>query len=80
LPIRVKASVPQNAEYVSGINAREKFREDKPEKAGCDEARLLNSCHQPGLPFASFNVPASVITSLSDAEDVVKWPQQARLL
>lgn len=40
----------------------------------------LNSCHQPGLPFASFNVPAAVITSLSDAEDVVKWPQQARLL
>lgn len=41
---------------------------------------ILNSSHQPGLPFASFNVPASVITSLSDAEDVVKWPQQARLL
>lgn len=40
LPIRVQASVPQNAEWVSGINAREKFREDKPEKAGSDEARL----------------------------------------
>ena len=39
----------------------------------------LNSCHQPGLPFASFNVPASLIAALSDAEDVVKWPQQARL-
>jgi len=40
----------------------------------------LNSCHQPGLPFASFHIPASVISALSDAEDVVKWPQQARLL
>ena len=39
-PIRVKASVPQNAEWVSGINAREKFREDQAEKAGCDDARL----------------------------------------
>ena len=39
----------------------------------------LSSCHQPGLPFASFNVPASLIAALSDAEDVVKWPQQARL-
>jgi len=32
LPIRVQASVPQNAEWVSGINAREKFREDTAEK------------------------------------------------
>ncbi|MGK3142669.1 DUF6024 family protein [Pantoea sp. C2G6] len=39
----------------------------------------LDSCHQPGLPFASFSVPASVISTLTDAEDVVKWPQQARL-
>lgn len=39
----------------------------------------LNSCHQPGLPFASFNVPASLISALSDADDVVKWPQLARL-
>lgn len=39
----------------------------------------LNSCHQPGLPFASVNLPASVIATLSDAEDVVKWPQHARL-
>ncbi|MDH2067482.1 DUF6024 family protein [Pantoea sp. GD03673] len=39
----------------------------------------LNSCHQPGLPFASFDVPASIISALSDAEDVVKWPQHARL-
>lgn len=40
---------------------------------------LINSCNQPGLPFASFSVPASVISTLRDAEDVVKWPQQARL-
>ncbi|AOE38445.1 hypothetical protein BEE12_00225 [Pantoea agglomerans] len=40
LPIRAQASVPQNAEWVSGINAREKFRGDKAEKAGSDEARL----------------------------------------
>lgn len=39
----------------------------------------LNSSHQPGLPFASFNVPATLIATLSDAEDVVKWPQQDRL-
>jgi len=39
----------------------------------------ITSCHQPGLPFASFDVPASLISTLTDAEDVVKWPQQARL-
>jgi|GEM_PF-247218 hypothetical protein len=39
----------------------------------------LHSSHQPGLPFASFNLPPAIITTLCDAEDVVKWPQQARL-
>lgn len=39
----------------------------------------LNSCHQPGLPFASFNVPPALISTLSDADDVVKWPQHSRL-
>lgn len=39
----------------------------------------LSSSHQPGLPFASFNVPAALISTLSDADDVVKWPQHSRL-
>lgn len=39
----------------------------------------LNSSHQPGLPFASFTLPAPLFARLSDADDVVKWPQQARL-
>ena len=39
----------------------------------------VHSSHQPGLPFASFSLPPSMITTLGDAEDVVKWPQQARL-
>jgi hypothetical protein len=41
---------------------------------------LLDSSHQPGLPFACFSLPASLMATLCEADDLMQWPQQQRLL
>ncbi len=39
----------------------------------------LNSSHQPGLPFATFTLPTPLLASLKSTEELVLWPQQARM-
>lgn len=41
---------------------------------------LLNSSHQPGLPFASFTLPKYLLATLEAADDLQCWLQQDRLV
>lgn len=40
---------------------------------------MLNSSHQPGLPFASFILPASLLATLKSSEELVIWPNHESL-
>lgn len=40
---------------------------------------ILNSSHQPGLPFASFSLPASLLETLKSSDEMMLWPKLERL-
>lgn len=41
---------------------------------------LLTSSHTPGVPFASFALPQTLLAALTPASDLELWPQQGYLL